>query len=96
MPGQDQTGPAGMGSMTGRGAGICARNNQPGYAGNYGFGRGGGRGFGHGMGRGFGYRAAAPVSLTREEQLESLKAQAAGLEMQFKALTEQIGKLESE
>ena len=96
MPGQDQTGPAGMGSMTGRGAGICAGNNQPGAAGNFGFRRGGGRGFGCGMGRGFGYRAAAPAPLTREEQLEALRAQAAGLELQFKALTEQIGKLESE
>ena len=92
MPGQDQTGPAGMGSMTGRGAGICAGNNQPGY----GFGRGGGRGAGRGMGRGFGFRAAAPAPLTHEEQLESLKAQAAGLELQFKALTEQIKTLESE
>ena len=92
MPGQDQTGPTGMGSMTGRGAGICAGNNQPGYAGNFGFRRGGGRG----MGRGFGYRAATPALLTREEQLEALRAQAAGLELQFKTLTEQIGKLESE
>lgn len=88
MPGQDQTGPAGMGSMTGRGVGICAtgqgNNAGPGF------------GLGRGRGRGFGYRAATPAPLTREEQLESLKAQAAGLELQFKALTEQIGKLESE
>jgi CMP-2-keto-3-deoxyoctulosonic acid synthetase len=48
------------------------------------------------MGRGFGFRAAAPAPLTREEQLEALRAQVAGLELQFKALTEQIGKLESE
>ena len=94
MPGQDQTGPAGMGPMTGRGAGYCA----PGQMNNAGpgFGLGRGRGFGRGMGRGFGYRAAAPTPLPREEQLEALKAQAAGLELQFKALTEQIGKLESE
>ncbi len=42
MPGQDQTGPGGMGSMTGRGAGLCATgpmNNA-------------GRGFGQGRGRG--------------------------------------------
>ena len=31
-----------------------------------------------------------------QEQLEALRAQAAGLELQFKALAEQIGKLESE
>ena len=76
--------------MTGRGAGICAtgqiNNARPGF----GFGRG------RGMGRGFGYRATAPASLTREEQLEALRAQSAGLELQFKALAEQIGKLESE
>ncbi len=92
MPGQDQTGPAGMGPMTGRGAGICAT----GQVNNAGRGFGLGRGRGRGMGRGFGYRAAAPAPLTREEQLEALRAQAAGLELQFKALTEQIGKLESE
>ena len=79
-----------MGSMTGRGAGICAT----GQVNNAGRGFGFGRGRGCGMGRGFGYRAAAP--LTREDQLEALRAQAAGLELQFKALTEQIGKLESE
>ncbi|MCK4563282.1 MAG: DUF5320 domain-containing protein [Verrucomicrobia bacterium] len=94
MPGQDQTGPAGQGPMTGRGAGICATGQVNNVGPGFGFGRG--RGFGRGMGRGFGYRAATPAPLTREEQLESLKAQAAGLELQFKALTEQIGKLESE
>ena len=92
MPGQDQTGPQGMGSMTGRGAGICAT----GQVNNAGRGFGLGRGRGRGMGRGFGYRAAAPVSLNREEQIEALRAQATGLELQFKALTEQIGKLEAE
>lgn len=91
MPAGDQTGPTGMGPMTGRGAGICA-TGQVNNAGR-GFGMGRGRGFG----RGFGYRAAAaPSPLTREEQIEALRAQAAGLELQFKTLTEQIGKLESE
>ena len=31
MPGGDGTGPAGMGSMTGRAAGFCAGNGMPGY-----------------------------------------------------------------
>jgi len=31
MPGRDRTGPMGMGAMTGRGAGICARVGMPGY-----------------------------------------------------------------
>lgn len=48
MPGGDRTGPAGMGPMTGRGAGVCAGFNVPGFR-NRGFGflgrgRGGGGG----------------------------------------------------
>ncbi len=54
MPRGDGTGPAGMGPMTGRGAGYCAGFNRPGYAnpgvtGGGGFGRG--RGAGGGRGR---------------------------------------------
>ena len=48
MPGGDRTGPMGMGSMTGRGAGYCAGYAAPGFA-------GGGRGFGTGFGRGRGF-----------------------------------------
>jgi hypothetical protein len=48
MPFGDGTGPSGMGSMTGRGAGFCAGYNMPGYAnrisGYARFSRGGGRG----------------------------------------------------
>ena len=51
MPGGDRTGPAGMGPMTGRGAGYCAGYPEPGYAG-FAFGRG----FGHGRGGGRGRR----------------------------------------
>jgi uncharacterized protein DUF5320 len=58
MPGGDRTGPAGMGPMTGRGAGYCAGFQVPGYAnpvGGRGMGMGWGRGFrGGGFGRGFG------------------------------------------
>ncbi|MDP8254391.1 MAG: DUF5320 domain-containing protein [Candidatus Alcyoniella australis] len=60
MPGGDRTGPNGMGSMTGRGAGFCADNSAPGYASpmpgrgyGRGAGRGGGMGYGRGAGRGF-------------------------------------------
>jgi hypothetical protein len=54
MPAGDGTGPAGLGSMTGRAAGYCAGYSVPGYAnpirggGYYGYGRGrggGGRGW---------------------------------------------------
>jgi len=68
MPGGDRTGPAGMGPMTGRGAGYCAGYAAPGYmnpgvgrGAGFGWGRrGGGRGFGRGWGRGaMGYAGAA-------------------------------------
>jgi len=59
MPRGDRTGPAGMGPLTGRGAGFCVGAGVPGYmnpgfgpAAGYGFG--GGRGFGRGMGGGMG------------------------------------------
>jgi len=48
MPGGDRTGPAGMGPMTGRGAGFCAGFGVPGFMnrgfGFFGRGRGGGGG----------------------------------------------------
>lgn len=57
MPGGDRTGPAGMGPMTGRGAGYCTGYDAPGFvsrpSGGW-FGAGRGRGFGFGRGRGFG------------------------------------------
>ncbi len=57
MPRGDGTGPMGMGSMTGRGAGFCAGIGQPGFrtAGPR-CGMGFGRGFGRGLGRGAGWR----------------------------------------
>ena len=52
MPYGDGTGPAGMGPMTGRGAGFCAGYSVPGYLNPYPGGawfgrRGGGRGWRH-------------------------------------------------
>lgn len=55
MPGGDGTGPAGMGSMTGRAAGYCAGYSAPGFM-NPIAGRGYGFGFGRGFGRGGGGR----------------------------------------
>ncbi len=52
MPGGDRTGPAGLGPMTGRGAGYCAGYAVPGYA-NPLLGRGYGFGYGRGLGLGF-------------------------------------------
>ena len=63
MPGGDGTGPAGMGPMTGRGAGYCAGYTVPGFAkpvgGRYigtGSGAFSGGGSGARSGRGKGYR----------------------------------------
>jgi hypothetical protein len=56
MPGGDRTGPMGMGSMTGRGAGYCSGSGAPGYATprpGRGYGMSGGRGRGMGGGRGW-------------------------------------------
>jgi len=87
MPRGDRTGPAGMGPMTGRGAGYCAGYDRPGFA-NPWVGGYGGRGFGGG-GRGWrnmyyatglpgwaraGYAPAAP------KQLEAIQARLADLE----------------
>lgn len=64
MPRGDRTGPAGMGPMTGRGAGYCAGFNRPGYAnpavaGGGAFGRGAGRGGGRGR-RNWYYQTGMP------------------------------------
>jgi hypothetical protein len=56
MPRGDRTGPAGMGSMTGRGMGYCAGYGAPGYATpapGFGLGWGRGRGWWGGGGRGW-------------------------------------------
>ena len=63
MPAGDRTGPEGMGPQTGRGAGYCTGNDQPGYAYSR-YGRGyrnhmfGGRRF---FGRGFRGRNRMPM-----------------------------------
>ena len=61
MPRGDGTGPAGMGSMTGRAAGYCAGYPTPGFmnpsGGRFGGGFGWGRGRGLGLGRGAGWGA---------------------------------------
>ncbi len=64
MPGGDGTGPQGMGSLTGRGAGFCNESDKQGYMsyisrGGMGFGRGGGRG----LRRMFWYGGVLPACL---------------------------------
>jgi hypothetical protein len=93
MPGQDGTGPMGMGGMTGRAAGRCAAADGPAPTGR---GRGQGLGMGRGGGRGGrGWRwmfratgltggprtnAAVAPALPEEQELAVLKQQAASLE----------------
>ena len=77
MPGFNQTGPQGLGPMTGRGQGVCGNRNMTGagYGTGYGAGYGGrgfggGRGMGRGMGRGFGPAAAPAPGTVNETTLQ--------------------------
>ena len=93
MPGRNQTGPNGMGPMTGRGMGV---RNGVGQGFNSGFGRGNrmGRGnrFGNGMGRGFGFGMqqnpiASDISVAQrtflENELKMMKEQVASIEREL-------------
>lgn len=110
MPAGDGTGPNGMGSMTGRGAGFCAGYSAPGYSNvmpgrGFGFNRGGagyGRGMGRGMGfgrlagfgRGRGYRGVPPAAPTRDQELEMLRSQADAMQGTLKEVQGRIQELE--
>ncbi len=108
MPRGDGTGPAGMGPMTGRGAGICAGYATPGFSnpafgrGGFGYGRGWGRGFGRGWGRGLGWRwagvpvnAAYPYHVSAQTETEALKEEAQFMEQELKAIHARLQELES-
>lgn len=96
MPQGDGTGPAGQGSMTGRGRGYCAGFNMPGYM-NEGFGRGSGRG----MGRGFGWRARAmpiipvqqPTVMTEKQEKQVLEQELTALKEEMKEVEERLKRL---
>ena len=110
MPRGDQTGPNGMGPMTGRGAGYCAgygapgfMNAGPGYGYGYGRGRGGmGRGMGWGRGRGRGWAPGpvgpvAPVAYpqpTAEQELAALKQQADAMKQGLEDVQARIDQLQ--
>ncbi len=110
MPGGDRTGPMGMGSMTGRGAGYCAGSPAPGFM-NRGFGGGGG--FGRGRGGGQGWRnwfrsagmtgpwggasqqpAAPPAAETQE--LDALRGQSEYLAGAMEEIKNRIDQLEKQ
>jgi uncharacterized protein DUF5320 len=84
MPNKDGTGPNNMGSMTGRGLGICAGNNGV----NFGFGRG--RSFGCRRGFGRNFTNTESVVKTQKELLEDQKLV---FERSLKVLNEQLEKL---
>lgn len=94
MPGQDRTGPAGTGPMTGRGRGPCAGNNIPGCATGR---RGKGRGMSRGMGfrnrffAGWGNAPQAPHPISKEDQVAALKAQQTRIQQQIDTLEGQDG-----
>ena len=88
MPGRNQTGPNGMGPMTGRGMGV---RNGVGQGFNSGFGRG------NRMGRGFGYGygmqqnpIASDISVAQqtflENELKMMKEQVASVERELENL----------
>lgn len=106
MPRGDRTGPEGMGSMTGRGAGFCSESGMPGFMNGYpGYGRGrglrSGGGFGRGFGRGAGmgfrfgaypYAPARPYSPETEQT--DLERQASILEGELNAIRSRLSDLE--
>jgi len=106
MPRGDRTGPAGMGPMTGRGAGPCAGYDVPGYA-TPGPRRGlGWRGFGRGFGRRTRFYAGGygpdwdaipvPPRPSREQEASWLKTRATDLQEALKQINERLNSLEQE
>ena len=103
MPGGDRTGPMGMGSMTGRAAGLCTGGSVPGYA-NFVPGRGMGGRFGRGRcfgagwhpGRaGFGWWNQADLQMPKDEEKELLKQQVGTLQAQLNAVTKRLDEMNS-
>lgn len=100
MPRGDGTGPAGVGRMTGRGAGYCAGYGMPGFANNpgggFGFGRGCGRGFGMGWRNGRAVPYYEPFSTSVRNERDALKEQARYLENALGSVNKRIENLEKE
>lgn len=106
MPFGDRTGPEGRGPLTGRGMGLCAGYDAPGYANTgFGFRRGMGRGFfsrGRGFGRGFRarwfwrlpIRSTAPIrSLSKEEEKKLLEDELREIELEKQEIEKRLKEL---
>ena len=86
MPGFDQTGPQGMGPLTGRGFGPCG-------FGRMGFGRGRGLGKGRGLGRYFGWDNG-PVS--KQDQKKELEEYKKALQEEMEDVNKELADMDSE
>nr|WP_321468642.1 DUF5320 domain-containing protein [uncultured Desulfobulbus sp.] len=106
MPRGDGTGPMGMGSMTGRGAGYCAGAGQVGF-GRVGFGRGQGLGrrcttawgMGGGYRRGLGFggnMAGSAQQATPETEKQLLQNQATALQAQLEQIQKRIAAMNAD
>ena len=86
MPGFDGTGPAGMGPMTGGGRGFCSPWGIRSRTGIY----------GSPFYRPYPYYAASPFasSMTREQEIEFLKNQAASMKTQLSDIEARIKELQ--
>ena len=76
MPGQDGTGPRGLGSMTGRGLGPCGCGMR--------------RGFGRGFGRGIGLRYNRPVTLIEAEEKKVLEAELKEIDLEKQEIEKRL------
>ena len=94
MPGRDRTGPMGAGPMTGKAAGLCTGNMQPGYGGGF---RGNAwcrQGLGSGFrGRRYAGRIMAPAPYVQADESEVLKNQAEYLKNSLDAINRRIEEL---
>jgi hypothetical protein len=112
MPRGNQTGPRGMGPMTGHRGGYCVGYNAPGYM-NPGPGYGFGAGWGGGRGRGwrwrdwfydpgvprgvpYHYSPPWPAPPTKEQETQSLKQQAEWLKEQLDVINQRLEELSEE
>jgi hypothetical protein len=109
MPRGDGTGPAGMGPMTGRGAGLCAGYPTPGYvnagrgSGFWGWGRGRGGGWGR---RNWFYATGLPFwarmaqgffsAPSAEQERQALRQQSQQLQESLNAINRRLEDLEKE
>jgi len=77
MPGQDRTGPQGLGPLTGRGLGPCGCGMR--------------RGFGRGLG--FRGVYAIPATLTKEDEKKILEAELKEVELDKQEIEKRIKEL---